>query len=196
MPEAFRDLDGAAVLEPLAADGYRISSACFRRLEPHDGLGDLRPAGEWELSVCSRLPVVEVRHIPLRRVFRDHADARTAIACTVDVVGTEVDVIGVHVSSKLWYAGPAVHLRALRPHLPPPGRPAVVAGDCNLWGPGVVALLPGWRRAVVGRTYPANRPHSQIDHILVNDRFEVLDGRVLHDVGSDHRPVVARLRIR
>lgn len=196
VPEAFRDVDGSAVLDPLGDDGYQITSTLFRRIEAHDGFTDLRPAGEWELSVCSRLPVVAVRHIPLVRVLRDHAERRAAIACTVDVGGAEVDVVGVHVSSKLWFGGPAVHLRGLRPMLPPPDRPAVVAGDCNLWGPGVLALLRGWRRAVVGRTYPANRPHSQIDHILVNDRVEVLDGRVLHDVGSDHRPVVARLRVR
>ena len=50
---------------------------------------------------------------------------------------------------------------------PPPAGPAIVAGDCNFWGPGVQSFLPGWRRTVRGRTWPARRPHSQIDHILV-----------------------------
>jgi endonuclease/exonuclease/phosphatase (EEP) superfamily protein YafD len=82
----------------------------------------------------------------------------------------------------------------LLPQLPPPGRPAVVAGDHNFWGPGVVAFLRGWKRAVRGRTWPARRPHSQIDHILVRSGTEVLSSEVLPDVGSDHRPVRARLR--
>jgi endonuclease/exonuclease/phosphatase family metal-dependent hydrolase len=56
-------------------------------------------------------------------------------------------------------------------------------------------MLPGWRRAVVGRTYPSHRPHSQIDHILVNEKIEVLSGEVLPACGSDHRPVCARLRL-
>ena len=56
-------------------------------------------------------------------------------------------------------------------------------------------LLPGWRRAVLGRTWPASRPHSQIDHILVRPQIGVVDSAVLGDVGSDHRPVRATLTI-
>jgi endonuclease/exonuclease/phosphatase family metal-dependent hydrolase len=56
-------------------------------------------------------------------------------------------------------------------------------------------LLPGWRRAVRGRTYPAHRPHSQIDHVLVRDDVSVQWGEVLAETPSDHRPVRARLRL-
>ena len=58
------------------------------------------------------------------------------------------------------------------------------------------SFLPGWRRTVRGRTWPAGRPHSQIDHILVRaaDGTEVLHSEVLPGVGSDHRPVRATLR--
>ena len=89
-----------------------------------------------------------------------------ALHVELDVDGTAVDLVGVHLTSRLPY-GPPIQLRRLAPQLPTPGRPAVVAGDCNFWGPGVRTLLPGWRRAVRGRTWPASRPHSQIDHILV-----------------------------
>jgi endonuclease/exonuclease/phosphatase (EEP) superfamily protein YafD len=64
----------------------------------------------------------------------------------------------------------------------------------NFWGPPAAALLPGWRRAVRGRTWPAHRPHSQIDHVLVRDDVEALGGEVLPDVGSDHRPLRVTLR--
>jgi endonuclease/exonuclease/phosphatase family metal-dependent hydrolase len=54
--------------------------------------------------------------------------------------------------------------------------------------------MPGWRRAVVGRTWPAWRPHSQIDHILVRGALQPVRGEVLPHGGSDHRPVRAELR--
>jgi endonuclease/exonuclease/phosphatase (EEP) superfamily protein YafD len=88
-----------------------------------------------------------------------------------------------------------MQLRNLRRRLPPPGQRAVIVGDFNLWGPAVSALLPGWRRAVRGRTWPAHRPHSQIDHVLVRDGVEVVDAAVLGEVGSDHRPVRVTLRL-
>ena len=51
--------------------------------------------------------------------------------------------------------------------LPPPGRPAIVAGDCNFWGPGVQAFLPGLAphgaRAHLAGEPPAqpDRPHPR-----------------------------------
>ena len=129
-------------------------------------------------------------------VFRDHAGAAQRDRVHGDVGGAAVDVVGLHTSSKLWYAGPITHMRNVGPQLPANGRAAVVAGDFNFWGPAVVRLLPGWKRAVLGRTYPAHRPHSQIDHILVNEHVEVLGGEVLPAMRSDHRPVRARLAVR
>jgi endonuclease/exonuclease/phosphatase family metal-dependent hydrolase len=48
---------------------------------------------------------------------------------------------------------------------------------------------------VRGRTWPAHRPHSQIDHVLVRDDVEVVDAAVLDEVASDHRPVRVTLRL-
>ena len=73
---------------------------------------------------------------------------------------------------------------------------AVLAGDMNLWGPPLRHLLPGWRQAVKGRTWPAARPHSQIDHILVRGNVVAASSRILPDAGSDHRPVRAELALR
>jgi endonuclease/exonuclease/phosphatase (EEP) superfamily protein YafD len=51
-----------------------------------------------------------------------------------------------------------------------------------------------WRRGVTGRTWPAARPHSQIDHVLVRPGdVQVVDAAVLDACGSDHRPLFARL---
>jgi endonuclease/exonuclease/phosphatase (EEP) superfamily protein YafD len=151
--------------------------------------------GWWELAVVSRYPVVERRELPLGRAPRDRVGRRSALALTLDVRGVPLALVALHVSSQLWYGGALWHLARLRPQLPGDDVPVVVAGDCNLWGPGVVALLRGYRRAVRGRTFPAHHPHSQIDHVLVNDRVTVLGGEVLPANHSDHRPVLARLRI-
>ena len=65
----------------------------------------------------------------------------------------------------------------------------------NMWGWCAERLAGrGWRRAVRGRTYPSPRPHSQTDHILVNDAVEVMASEVVPQALSDHRPVKARLR--
>jgi len=63
----------------------------------------------------------------------------------------------------------------------------------NLWGPFVARLLPGWRRTVRGRTWPAWRPHSQLDQVLVRGPLTFCGGDVLPAAGSDHRAVRADL---
>jgi endonuclease/exonuclease/phosphatase (EEP) superfamily protein YafD len=181
----------------LREDGWSVHTTHYSRLgERRRHRPDVHPVGGWELAVCTRLPACDWRELSMGQAFRDHADARNAIACTVMVDDAPVDVVGLHTSSKLWYAGPVTHMRNLAPRLPVNDRPAVVAGDFNFWGPGVARLLPGWRRAVLGRTFPAHRPHSQIDHILVNRHLEVARGQVLPACGSDHRPIRAELRVR
>lgn len=71
----------------------------------------------------------------------------------------------------------------------------IVGGDMNMWSP-VIDRAVAMRPAARGRTWPAWRPHSQIDHLLVGPRVEILDGHVGPDLGSDHRPVVATVRVR
>ncbi len=188
--------DGAAVVDEVADDlGAKIFSHKFGRGRmhpwphvPRDGRGP----GDVGLSIITRLPAQEVGRLAVGRVFADPTPERGAIHLELDVDGTIVDLVGLHLTSRLPY-GPPIQLRRLAPLLPQPGRPAVAAGDCNFWGPGVLTLLPGWRRAVRGRTWPAILPHSQIDHILVRPEVAVVDSAVLPDVGSDHRPVRATL---
>jgi endonuclease/exonuclease/phosphatase family metal-dependent hydrolase len=149
------------------------------------------------LAIVSRLPAEVRGQFPLGTVINDHTPERGGLHVLLDVDGTEVDLVGVHLTSRLPY-GPPTQLRRLRAQLPDEGRPAIVAGDCNFWGPGVTALLPGWTRTVRGRSWPSSRPHSQIDHILVRKDSGVvaLDSAVLPAVGSDHRPVRATLQFR
>jgi endonuclease/exonuclease/phosphatase family metal-dependent hydrolase len=199
LAEAFRPDDGPGMLEGLAAAGYRVDTVPFARFEiwhsSSYGRGWRPSPGTWCLAIASRLPVLDRHELSMGTVFRDFVGVRTALQLDLALDGQRVHVVGLHTSSKLYFAGPVTHLRTLRPLLPHGPEPAIVAGDFNLWGPGVAAMLPGWRRTVLGATYPAHRPHSQIDHVLVNDAIECIDSEVLAAFGSDHRGVRVRLSI-
>jgi len=140
------------------------------------------------------LPAELQGRLSVGMVARDPTPERGGLRLLLDIGGTPVDLVGVHLTSRLPY-GPPIQLRRLHRQLPDEGRPAILAGDCNFWGPGVQTFFPGWKRTVRGRTWPASRPHSQIDHILVRNGIESVSAGVLPAVGSDHRPVRATLRL-
>lgn len=148
--------------------------------------------GRWGIAVLSRLPITDSHVVDLGRLPRDRA-RRLAIVVAVQAGTASVTVAGTHMSH-ITYGAPRQYL-VLRRHLrlAVGEGPAVLAGDMNLWGPPVVALLPGWRRALRGKTWPAWRPHSHVDHVLVHGGLRVVEAEVLPMAGSDHRPVRVRL---
>jgi endonuclease/exonuclease/phosphatase family metal-dependent hydrolase len=198
LQESFTPDDEPAAVQKVAAElGAQLFELPLGRvkLQPRPQLHDDDPkaTGTTGVAILSRVPATRIATLALGRVFADPARRRSALHVQLDVDGTAVDVVGVHLTSRLPH-GPPLQMSRLLPQLPRPGRHAIVAGDHNFWGPGVVTFLRGWTRAVRGRTWPASRPHSQIDHILVRPETNVLSGEVLPDVGSDHRPVRAVLR--
>jgi endonuclease/exonuclease/phosphatase family metal-dependent hydrolase len=150
--------------------------------------------GRWGIAVLSRYPIVDHRVVDLGRPRRDRA-RRAALVVRVAVGGRPLCVVGTHMTH-ISYGSP-LHFRRLHRLLEAEvGKgPAVLAGDMNLWGPPVAALMGGWHRAVLARTWPAWRPHSQVDHILVRGAVQVLGGGALAMAGSDHRPLRARLAL-
>ena len=105
----------------------------------------------------------------------------------------ELTIANVHLSFARVNA--AAQLRRLRSALPH-HRPTVVTGDCNLWGPALaIGVGTRFRRTVRGRTWPAPRPHSQLDHLLVSPEIAVLEAEIGAPTGSDHLPIRARLRV-
>ncbi len=199
VPEAWRDANGVSVLDGLERDGFHIETMELMRLElrrrrRNSDRNGVPNAGSWELAICSRFPVLERRVLPIGTVLNDPAGSRHALSVTVDIDGTPVEVIGLHTSSKVWRLGPIQHLLALRRALVA-GGPQILAGDFNFWGPPIGLVMRGWDRPVRGRTFPASRPHSQIDHVLVRGGIEALGGEVLAETPSDHRPIRARLRL-
>src|ERR1700688_469667 len=154
--------------------------------------------GTWGVAVLSRLAMTHTQSIDLGQLPTDPA-RRGAIVTEVDPPGGALSlrVVGTHLAH-LSQGSPrhiAVLRRALRDLSP---TPAALAGDMNLWGPPLSLLLPGWSRAVRGRTWPTwwSWPLAQSDHVLVNGGVHVDSGEVLDIAGSDHFPVRASLVIK
>jgi len=148
--------------------------------------------GRWGVAVLARVPCRDPEVLPLGKLRRDPA-RRAAVRCTTDLGAAELTVLGTHMSH-ITHLSPAQY-RRLAHLVPSLDRPALLAGDMNMWGPPAASFFRGWRRAVVGRTWPAHRPHSQLDHILVTPALEVVDARVAGASGSDHRPVVVTVAL-
>jgi endonuclease/exonuclease/phosphatase family metal-dependent hydrolase len=161
------------------------------RLSP-DRAGSRYVDGTWGLAMLSRLPVHRSTVIPLKKLRRDAA-RRVVIGCDIELEGGPLAVFGTHMSHITH--GSHAQYRLLRDLLPPPASASVLAGDMNLWGPPVNSYLRGWRRAVTVRTWPAFRPHSQLDHVLITPPVSVLDARAGAFAGSDHLPVVVTLSV-
>ncbi len=176
---------------PLYFDGVRPQPAHVQSLDRW------REAdrGTWGIAVLVRpgIAVEDWRVLPFTHLPRDPVQ-RAVIVVDVTVDGHPVSVAGTHMphlhfgSHRAW--------AQLRAGLNAQSRPdAVLCGDMNTWGPLVGVFMPGWRRAVIGRTWPTWRPHSQIDHILVRGAMRASQGEVLPHAGSDHRPVRARIQV-
>jgi endonuclease/exonuclease/phosphatase family metal-dependent hydrolase len=172
--------------------GLRVGPGRPGRTPRHKGVG--RPQeGTWGIAMLSRVPVSVSATLDLGQLRRDPA-RRGAIVVEVEVDGRPLRVIGTHLSHLSH--GSLVQLRALHRLMAVAGPPAVLAGDMNMWGPPLSALLPGWSRAVRGRTWPAWRPVAQLDHILVTPGVKIVGpGRVVPVRGSDHLPVRARVTL-
>jgi endonuclease/exonuclease/phosphatase family metal-dependent hydrolase len=148
--------------------------------------------GHWGLAVLSRLPIRGRSVIDLGRLQQDRA-RRFALVLDLEVDGIPLTVVGTHMSH-IRHGAPVQFLRLSRAirRLAPSG-PGILAGDMNLWGPAVAAFFPEWRRALLRKTWPAWRPHSQVDHILIRGPLAVEGGEAYTSMGSDHRPLRVRL---
>jgi endonuclease/exonuclease/phosphatase family metal-dependent hydrolase len=139
------------------------------------------------------LTVEDRRVVEFTQLRRDRV-RRVVLVVDLTVDGHRISLAGTHMPHLLF--GSHRTWAELRAGLSSVARPdAVLCGDMNTWGPLVGVFMPHWRRAVVGRTWPAWRPHSQIDHILVHGALRATSGTVMPDAGSDHRPVRACIEL-
>jgi endonuclease/exonuclease/phosphatase family metal-dependent hydrolase len=193
------DGEDGDVLAVAGGLGYRVAATfAVARAECHDQVRLVARSGDggdgdWQVAILSRLPVVDSAVVPLEPQLPRDPGRRALLVTTVEVGGGAFMVCGTHLpvpKDPVWRLTPS-----LRRALPPADRPAALAGDMNTWGWCIDRMAgAGWRRAVRGRTYPARRPHSQVDHILVSTPVEVAGAEVVRQVMSDHRPIRATLR--
>ncbi len=152
--------------------------------------------GAWGTAIVSKLPMTSTSVLELPYLRRDRSHRRPLVA-TVDVNGEELTIVCVHMSHLTY--GSVLHFNQFNKSLRSLGvrsKPIIVGGDMNNWGPPVLAQVRGVRRAVRGRTWPAWKPHSQLDHLLVSEQLDVVSAAVLSNIGSDHLPVTATIRLR
>jgi endonuclease/exonuclease/phosphatase family metal-dependent hydrolase len=151
--------------------------------------------GSMGIAVLVRpeIPIEASRLVHLHLLRADRL-RRAAIVVDITVDDRPISVAGIHMSHLLY--GSPRNFAELRRRLQTEARPdAVLAGDMNSWGPLVRLFMRGWRRAVIGRSWPTWRPHSQIDHILVHGAVRPVGGVVFPHSGSDHRPIRAELDV-
>ena len=199
LQEVWRPKRGDAAHEVAArALGYRsidlqLPRAHNKSSPPHVREHDGMHGTWWGVSLLSRLPILDHDALDFRPIRLDAADRRALVARLDLGDRRTLRIVTPHLTYRLWASH--VHLRALARAASEWNGPTVILGDFNMWGPIVGHFLPDWRRPVRGRTWPAHRPHSQIDHVLVSPEFAATEATVLPEVGSDHRPVRVRLRV-
>jgi endonuclease/exonuclease/phosphatase (EEP) superfamily protein YafD len=178
----------AAALAGLAAD-YP-----FARVEPRNSFEGLALFSRWPLHGTASVDF-GTRGVP-------------SIVTTVESPAGAVDVIATHPQPPL---SPALD-RELRAHLRAVGRraaaaphPCLVIGDLNAtpWSAAFHGLMREGRLVDSARgrgiqpTWNARlwAPRIPIDHVLVTPDVTVVDRRLGPDVGSDHLPIEAVLRL-
>lgn len=149
--------------------------------------------GAWGLAVVSRRPLIRTEPVWLGTAHRDPS-ARAAQVLEVGARERPVfRLVNVHLTYRLWY-GPGQLRGLLRSLAKRPAAPTVIAGDFNMCRP-FIYLARGYRRAVRGRTWPADHPLAQLDHVLTGPGVCVARAGAAAAVGSDHQPVWAVLHV-
>ena len=147
--------------------------------------------GQWGVGLFTRLEVKDITTHPLPQLARDKTCRSLIVATVVDQGHTfaAVALHGPHLSH-----GSLSTYRAIQELLRPLSTemPVIIGGDFNCWRPLLRVVLPGWRSAVRGRTWPIDYPHSQIDHLLLRGPWRVSDKERVN-TGSDHLALAATL---
>jgi len=169
---------------------YEHRELTARQLRHRATLPALEP-GTWGLGLLTRLPIEDILVVPLGRLAREKVTRALIVARLRldDQPFYALAVHGAHLShgSHRLYA----QVQDVAARLPA-DVPVLLAGDFNCWRPLLRVLLPKWRTLARGRTWPAPRPHSQIDHILGRGPWTVRES-FTRDGGSDHLALISDL---
>jgi endonuclease/exonuclease/phosphatase family metal-dependent hydrolase len=146
-------------------------------------------AGDWGLGLFTTLPVESIEVKSLGRMPRERV-RRALIVARLNLDGQPFYVLGVH-GAHLTHGSPLLYrrVRSIVAELEPQF-PIILGGDFNCWRPLLRVFLPGWTSLARARTWPAQHPHSQIDHLLARGPWLRLNSGAT-DGGSDHRALRA-----
>ncbi|MDE3031707.1 MAG: endonuclease/exonuclease/phosphatase family protein [Acidobacteriota bacterium] len=159
----------------------------------HRGRRRAIETGDWGLGLFTTLPIETIETRPLGRLPREKV-RRALVIARLDLKGRPIHVVAVH-GSHLSHGSPVLYRRVTRiVESLDPTIPIILGGDFNCWRPLLRVLLPGWRTLARARTWPAGRPHSQIDHLLGRGPWRTL-GAGASDGGSDHRALYGDLEL-
>lgn len=158
------------------------------------GLADDSGPGTWGLAVLSMLPVTGYEVIELGRAPTDVISRAAQVVTVTTPGGAALRIVNTHLTHR--FSSP-VQLALLAYRLaagtgPAGTGPTVIVGDLNMPRPATL-FAPGYRSVVRGRTFPADWPLIQLDHMLIRGRVTASGGEVLDPVGSDHLPIRAQL---
>jgi endonuclease/exonuclease/phosphatase family metal-dependent hydrolase len=154
-------------------------------------VGDDEGAGTWGLAVLTTLPVAAYHEIELGRAPGDRISRAAQVLTLATPDGGALRVVNTHLTHR--FTSP-VQLGRLARRLAAAAGPTVIVGDLNLPG-GAALFAPGYRPVVRGRTFPADRPLIQLDHMLIRGGVTASGGEVLAPAGSDHLPIRAQLSV-
>jgi endonuclease/exonuclease/phosphatase family metal-dependent hydrolase len=147
--------------------------------------------GSWGLAVLSMLPITGYHEIELGQAPADSINRAAQVLTVTTPGGAPLRVVNTHLTHR--FTSPA-QLALLAWRLAASRVPTVIAGDLNMPRLATPAAL-GYHSVLGGRTFPADLPLIQLDHLLVRGRVRASGGEVLAPVGSDHLPIRAQLRV-
>ncbi|MFJ7103703.1 MULTISPECIES: endonuclease/exonuclease/phosphatase family protein [Streptomyces] len=171
---------------------------------------DLDPAGEggerrqYGVAVLSRHPVLHAENHEITRLSTQTPDPVPAPApgfaeIVIRVKGVRTHVYSTHLDYRADPSIRAAQVGDMLDVLADDRGPGILVGDFNA-EPSAPELAPLWqtlRDAApdAGPTYPAIAPRKRIDLITVSHGITVTGARTHATDASDHRPVVADLRL-
>ncbi|GAA3496746.1 endonuclease/exonuclease/phosphatase family protein [Streptomyces prasinosporus] len=181
--------------------GMRVFFAPIYDLDPAAPGGERRRFG---VAVLSRHPVLAAENHEITRLSTQTPDPVPAPApgfaeVTVDVKGARVHVYSTHLDYRADPSVRAAQVTDMLEVLAADRGPKVLVGDFNA-EPAAAELAPLWRHLRDaapggGGTYPAADPVKRIDLVTVSPGITVAGAEAVATQASDHRPVVADLRL-
>jgi endonuclease/exonuclease/phosphatase family metal-dependent hydrolase len=162
---------------------------------------------EFGLAILSREPIVEFTNHVIPRLSTQTEAAEPApmpgfLEAVVRIGGERLHVFNTHLDYRADPRVREVQVARMLELMDEGSEPVILMGDLNA-RPDAAELQPllapftdAWGIATgAGWTYPGAMPDRRIDYILLSDRFRVIDAHVPATRASDHRPVVADVRV-